>query len=219
MDNPLDLVRSASDLARELADLAKPMLKEPLEEAGLLFRDQVSYWRLKNAVRLMKKAREVIEENDISPRNIPFATMIPILEMGGSVEDENLQDKWAALLSKAADENYSPNLVFLVAKVLGQLTPEGALTMDMLHQMSVDTQTGKRVRSIERHEDIIKHLGVSVEEYCAVLQYLESLNLVLPGDTLVDLSEIGLGDLYMKKVLISDLGELFIKYCDAGSKE
>jgi len=98
-------------------DLAKDFLGKlvnpGLEETGLLLKDQVAYWRFKNQIRVLNKAKEYCQQQNIDPKTISLKLLAPLLEHAGLEEDETLQDRWAYLLGNMVDsEQNIDNHVF-----------------------------------------------------------------------------------------------------------
>lgn len=74
-----------------------------IEEAGLLIKDNVAYWRFKNQVNMLNKARKYCLKNNITPKSISLKFLCPLLDNASLEDDEFLQDKWAILLSNMVD--------------------------------------------------------------------------------------------------------------------
>lgn len=98
-------------------DVAKSFLGKlivpSIEEAGLLLKDKITHWRLKNQVRILNKTQEYCIKHNISPKSISLKLLCPLLENASLEEDEYLQDKWAILLGNLVDsEQNIENHVF-----------------------------------------------------------------------------------------------------------
>lgn len=84
-----------------------------IEECGLLIKDQISFWRFKNQVKVVNKTKDFCEKHNIKPREVSLKLLCPLLDYAGLEEDEKLQDKWAILLSNLVDsEQNIQNHVF-----------------------------------------------------------------------------------------------------------
>lgn len=84
-----------------------------IEESGLLIKDQIAYWRFKNQIKIVNKAKDYCEKNKIAPKEVSLKLLCPLLDYAGLEEDEQLQDKWAVLLSNLIDsEQNIQNHVF-----------------------------------------------------------------------------------------------------------
>ena len=69
----------AIDAAKDYAD---EVVRGPLGELGGILSDTVGYWRLKNRVRLMLKAKRWLQERGVQPRKILPDIFVPLLEDG-----------------------------------------------------------------------------------------------------------------------------------------
>lgn len=94
-----------------------------LEEVGLLVKDQVRYWRLKNVLSIFEKAKGKMEFNDdtlqlkANPR-----VGLSIIENGSLNDDSEMQNLWAGLFvsSCTTDGQDDENIIFV--DLLKQLT-------------------------------------------------------------------------------------------------
>jgi len=98
-------------------DLAKSFLEKlispPIEETGLLLKEKAMFWRFKNQIKTINKAREYCMKHNIAPKEISLKLLCPLLNNAGLEEDDTLQDKWAILLSNMVDsEQNIQNHVF-----------------------------------------------------------------------------------------------------------
>lgn len=98
-------------------DLAKTFLEKMIlpavEEVGLLAKDKVTLWKLKNQVNMLNKARAYCEKNGIKTKAISLKLLCPLLDFSAIEEEPILQDKWAILLSNMIDsEKNIQNHVF-----------------------------------------------------------------------------------------------------------
>jgi len=96
------MVEKSIDGARNfLAQLLGPAV----EESGLLIRDQLTMWRFRNQVKMLNKAMDSCRKNNISPKNISLKLLCPLLDYAGLEDEEELQDKWANLLTNMVDSD------------------------------------------------------------------------------------------------------------------
>lgn len=104
------VVEKGIDAARGFLE---SLIKPAVEEVGLLLKEKLTIWRLKNQVKVLNKAKEYCEKNNISVKSISLKLLTPLLENASLEEDETLQDKWAILLSNLVDsEQNIQNHVF-----------------------------------------------------------------------------------------------------------
>tara|TARA_R110002050_G_scaffold81125_2_gene173397 strand:- start:59 stop:928 length:870 start_codon:yes stop_codon:yes gene_type:complete len=103
-------IEKSLDFAKEF--LGK-LISPSVEETGLLIKDTIASYRFKNQIKILNKAKEYCEKNNISPKQISFKLLCPLLEYASLEENEKLQDKWSILISNLADsEQNIENHVF-----------------------------------------------------------------------------------------------------------
>ncbi|HYX71856.1 MAG TPA: Abi-alpha family protein, partial [Nitrososphaera sp.] len=110
----------AVDVAKDYAD---SIVKGPLSELGSILSDTVGYWRLKNQVGLILKAKKWLEGKGVAPNKLLPDIFVPLLNDGGNVEDETLSDMFASLLACHLDPGQQSLVHPSYSKVLAQLSP------------------------------------------------------------------------------------------------
>lgn len=100
-------LEKALDAAKSYADV---VVKGPLSELGSIFADTGGYWRLKNKVTLMLKAKKWLENKGVEPKQLLPSVFVPLLEDGSYVEDETLTDIFSPLLAKHLDPTEQSNV-------------------------------------------------------------------------------------------------------------
>lgn len=104
------VIEKGIDIAKDFLD---KLIIPPIEETGLLIKDQVTMWRFKNQINMINKAKSYCEKYNINPKTISLKLLCPILEYSSLEEEEKLQDKWAILLTNMVDsEQNIENHVF-----------------------------------------------------------------------------------------------------------
>jgi hypothetical protein len=119
---------------------ADAILLQPLGEIGGILSDTIGYWRLKNQVRLILKAKTWLEEKKVNPGKILPDIFVPILDAGSEVEDEQLSEMFASLLASHLDSKTQDQVHPSFAKVLGQLSPLDARAMIEFRKLASDKQ-------------------------------------------------------------------------------
>jgi len=208
--NIVDIGKHAVDRAFSFLD---NILNPPLKEVGLLAQDQVRYWRYKNQIRILNRASDILQANEINPRKVPVRTLAPLLNNGSMEEDENMQNRWAALLAKAADPNYSLDFVTIFSEVLRQLSPVEVQILDLMYDAYLSTSPEKINDVIVNHGAIREIINTPPDEYVLLIQNLLRLNLArihaqgvtfgltAPKDDMKDLTRL------------SYYGVKFVEYC------
>ena len=164
-------IDKALDAAKDYAD---SVLKGPLAEFGGLLSDTVGYWRLKNRVRLMLKAKRWLEEKGVEPAKLLPDAFVPLLEDGGNVEDETLSDMFASLLASHLDPEERDNIHPSYTNVLSQLSPLDAKAMTEFRKYA--SYKGAREVGLPGASITVQHLA---QEQSVPIRaaYLSCLNL------------------------------------------
>jgi hypothetical protein len=134
-DNKIDIT---SSIAEKGIDSVKGFLEKlvgsTLEETGLLLGDKVRIYRLKNQIKMLSKTKQICEENNISIKQVSMKTMLPLLEYASLEDDENIQQKWANLLTNYVDSK--KNLESSIFPyLLNQLSGEELEMIERLYNM------------------------------------------------------------------------------------
>lgn len=126
----LDITSTAVEKGIDLAkNFLEKLIIPSIEETGLLIKEQVTFFKFKNQVKILNKAQEYCLKNNISPKSISLKLLCPLLDNASLEEDEYLQDKWAVLLSNMVDsEQNIENHVFPF--LLGQISKTEFLTLE-----------------------------------------------------------------------------------------
>jgi len=113
-DMKIDITSTVLEKAVDAAkDFLGKLINPTLEETGLLLKDQVTFIKFKNQVRILNKAKIYCEKYNISTKSISLKLLCPLLENAALEEDEYLQNKWAILLGNLVDsEQNIENHVF-----------------------------------------------------------------------------------------------------------
>ncbi|MBR7793451.1 DUF4393 domain-containing protein [Undibacterium sp. FT147W] len=164
-------LESGIDIAKSFVD---KLVTPPIEELGLLVKDQISYWRFNNQIRILNKAKALCEKNKINIKSLPPKLLCPYLENASLEDDNDLQDKWAALLVNMVDsEQNIQNHVF--PYILSQLSKD---EFDLLESVLIEKK--KRIfdlskelsEFIETRSNIENSLKLKIEEQKAKLEKL-----------------------------------------------
>jgi hypothetical protein len=128
----------AIDATRELGNFVSRYVSGPLEQATGIIEDKLKYHRWERQVRLMERADQFLKERGLSypTRPVSLKLAIPILQ-GASLEDnDDLQDRWVALLVNAADAaaQVEPRRAFV--SILEDLAPIDALVLDRIYAVT-----------------------------------------------------------------------------------
>lgn len=154
-------------------------VKPPLKEVGLLIADKVRYWRYKNQLNIVLKARAMHEEKGISPRHIPIKVLASLLDYSSLEEDPDLQNMWANLLANSLDPSFEASYHAIFVSLLNELTPQDVRILDSLVALSTDDKYGLIAeQSYFECEEIEENLGEYLDLVGVSLCNLERLKLI-----------------------------------------
>lgn len=93
------------------------------EEFGLLLKDKVSAWRAKNAIELINKAQELLNQQtcDLVVHAHP-RIVYSVLETGSWAEDDYMQSLWSGLLTSSCDKTGKDESNLMFINILSNLT-------------------------------------------------------------------------------------------------
>src|ERR1700755_3276467 len=100
MEDEDKLVRAGVEAAlKPFADMLEKIAGPAAEEFGLTLKDHVRVFRLKRQIRLFKRVEEMLAEAKMEPGRVPFKLLLPMIENASIEENNELQDRWAAMLA------------------------------------------------------------------------------------------------------------------------
>lgn len=157
----IDISSTAIEKSIDVAkNFAEKLVLPSVEELGLLVKDQISYWRFNNQVKILTKAKAVCEKNNISIKAITPKLLCPYLEYASLEDDPELQKNWATLLSNMVDSQQNiQNHVF--PYILSQLSKDEFTLLDnvfKLKQQRVTELTKELSLLRDSKQDIEKKL-------------------------------------------------------------
>jgi hypothetical protein len=145
---PLDLtpIREAGQWIAG-ATAARAFLSKVLgpatDKVAEILSDEVEGWRKELArrreqrfLRITCSAAEQLNSAKVEPVRIPDYIALPLLEFATLVDDEGLQEKWAALLANAAMPNPQVTVSEVFPRILASLSPRQARFLDVFFDYS-----------------------------------------------------------------------------------
>lgn len=130
----LQLAKQGLDrIAAPMENLLKTLFGGGAREIGGMIEDSMRARRLgRLATKLLPRLQAQFEESGITPHAIPDNIWAPALEGASLVDDETLQDKWAALLVNASNPETAGSIQVCFVEILRQLSPVDAKFLDIL---------------------------------------------------------------------------------------
>ncbi|MFM9838657.1 MAG: Abi-alpha family protein [Cyclobacteriaceae bacterium] len=134
-DKEINIKSSTIEKGLELAkEFLGKLIGPTVEEIGLLAGDSIKYLRFRNQIRILLKAKEYVEKRKLSVKEIPVKILVPLLENSSLEENDDLQDKWARMLTNMVDsESNLQNQIF--PYLLGQISLQ---EFNQLKELSTD---------------------------------------------------------------------------------
>jgi hypothetical protein len=169
-----DITSSAIEKGIDLAkDFLDKLIIPSVEEAGLLLKEKVTFWKFKNQVKMLNKAKAFCEKHKISPKTISLKLLCPLLDYSALEEEEDLQDKWAILLTNMVDSNQNiQNHVF--PYILSQISSNEFALLNNVYKdklkrqikvkQEIQTFTELKPESIRKLELQIAELNGQIKE-------------------------------------------------------
>ncbi|MEW6667362.1 MAG: Abi-alpha family protein [Thermodesulfobacteriota bacterium] len=127
------------DAARELGGFLSKYAGGSLKQAMGIVEDKLKYLRWERQVRLMQRANEFLAERGLRlpSRKVPLRIAIPLIQCGSLEENDSLQDRWAALLTNAADGSSDTEVRRAFISILEDLTPLDAVLLEKIYEATV----------------------------------------------------------------------------------
>lgn len=171
----------ASKVLKEAAKMAKDFLDKlvtpALEEGGGILSDNVKFWRFKNQINIALKAKSFLESKGINPGKVLPKTLLPILESGSLEENEDMKNRWAAMLANAADPTTQIKIRPSYPEILKQLSPLEAKLMDNFYESIKDGAKEDIENQGIMKEKVLKVFEISSDEYDIIAENLFRLGL------------------------------------------
>lgn len=164
---------------KEVSDFFGGIIPDFVKEGGGILTDTVRFWRWKNQVNIIKKAKEKIEKNNLTKQQVPLKILSPILENSSLEEEEIIQDKWSNLLANAitGQNDINPNYI----EILKELSSLEVAILDKLFDATSQEADYKKRKSMQfNKEKIIEIFKISDEKSDLVIENLYRLNLCQP---------------------------------------
>ena len=118
-----DIATGIGKSAEKALDFIEKLIAGPFMEGTAIFTDKVKFWRFKNQINIITKAREFLKEKGIeTPKKIPIKDLTTLLEYASFEQEEEMQDNWSSLLANTLDPKNEFNVSHIFSQVLNQLS-------------------------------------------------------------------------------------------------
>lgn len=164
--------KTVEETAKTIRQYLDPILLRPLSELGLLAKDQISFWRFKNQVRMLEKTKTILDKTGVDPESVNEALtpdlVIPLIESAGESESEELSDMFASLMASAINPSTSETGHPSFAKVLSQMSPLDARVLkfvyDSVNNIVVQTNQGEEIEYLKKNIPVHRQFSISIEK-------------------------------------------------------
>jgi hypothetical protein len=154
------------DLVRRAGTFLGGVFGPASQELGQMFSDQMKFWRLKNAVRILEKAQSIVDERGLKPEQIRamgFGEGVLLLEAASMEEQETVQDLWARLMANAVDPKSSIRVEKMYIDVLKSLSSREVIFLELLEMIEKERGAGLTINKL--HEFQTKMSLVAEEKW------------------------------------------------------
>lgn len=116
--------------------------------------------------RVLDRAGRALEGVGVEGIEIPIKLLAPIIEKAGLEEDEDLSERWSALLANAAHPGRAKFVLPIFPHILSLLTPQDARVLDQIAKFQKDIAAGQVItrRPWVDRKSIGETSGLSGEE-------------------------------------------------------
>ena len=195
---PLEIV------AETAKDFLQKVITPPLEEVGLLLADSIKLWRFKNQINILNKAETYLKTKNITTRKVSLKILAPLIEQCSFEESEDLQNKWAILLSNIvrADSTIETTLY---SHILSQLTSKDAEIFKIIYNHCASMEINGENVKLEKHQRafFVKQLW-DIENADMIVDNLLRLRVI---------KELNIYSVDTESVTLTQLGFNFMNAC------
>lgn len=139
-----DFLRIGADaVMKPIANLMERLFGGAVDEIGGMWQDSLKFKRRSRQVKLMRELETQIGNAGFTPQPIPEKIWIPALQAALMNDDDSLQEKFAALLANASNQETAESVEPMFVSILSDLTPKQALFLDKLHEYEVNKRQNR----------------------------------------------------------------------------
>jgi hypothetical protein len=193
-------------------------------EVGLMLGDSLRAWRLKRAVKYLEDVKQVASKAGLRLKPVAPRLLFPILDSASLEDDNDLHQRWVALLTNAARTDFDGKVLPSFPDILKQLTAQEVQFLDRAYDETTIYAERRRaeIRANNPHlnvsDKLANTLGISgriiISLPPVMIENLERLmlvtrtNLPLSLDDKIIHSTPPANHLYL-----SELGKAFVRAC------
>jgi len=118
----------------EAKGLLNKFLGPAFNEAGAMLGNNVRMFRLREEIKLLRKAEQILSEEGLEPKAVNMRVLLPLLDTAVLEDNEDMAERWASLLASAANPNNKTALEASFIEILKQLVPSHAFVLDVFYE-------------------------------------------------------------------------------------
>jgi hypothetical protein len=123
VENKSEITNGIAIASGKALDFIEKLIASPLMEGTGILTDKINYWRFKNRINIILKAKEFLREKGIKlPKKIPIKDLTTLLEYASFEEDETMQNNWAKLLTNTLNPNNKFDACNIFSQLLNQIS-------------------------------------------------------------------------------------------------
>ncbi len=126
-----------------LQDIAQRLLGPACTEIGLSLGESARVWRKQRYLRLLEKVERMTDGAAIPLGPVAPRLLFPILDAAALEDDDDLQERWAALLANAGNLDFGKNVLPSFPSVLRELSGFEALFLDRVFDEVLEDEKAK----------------------------------------------------------------------------
>lgn len=136
MELPPDVIVTLATAGADQIKMVFTRLVEPFcKEVGESWGDWARKSRFERQIKTLLLAKERLERAGLSPKSVNLKILVPLLENAALEDSDEMTERWAALLAKAANPNRKLGHESAFVEILRQLTPLDAQALDRFYSL------------------------------------------------------------------------------------
>ena len=155
-----DDLEIAKEMSKELVkqtlapvqEIVRELCGPAATEVGSMFGDFLRGWRFKRVVDLFEDVKEVASRAGLRLKPVAPRLLFPILDSASLEDDEDLNQRWVALLTNAARTDFDDDVLPSFPDILKQLTAQEVQFLDRAYD---EVTNGEKNRYIQKRIQIL----------------------------------------------------------------
>jgi hypothetical protein len=132
-DEEKELLKTGAEAAlRPFSNVIEKLFGGAAEELGGMWQDSLRVRRLARQVKLLEKVERIISDAPFEPQQIADNIWMPAWSYASMEDNDDLQERWAALLVNASRPDSSGTMNSSFPAILHELSPSEAKFLDAL---------------------------------------------------------------------------------------